>query len=70
MVDMVPHTVLGKIVSSFAMIIGYAIIAVPTGIITIGMVNSSKKQRRCVNCKSENEMNANYCSHCGQEFKS
>ena len=32
--DLVPHTVIGKFISSFAMIIGYAIIAVPTGIVT------------------------------------
>ena len=67
--DMVPHTVLGKIVSSVAMIIGYAIIAVPTGIITIGMVNSSKQHRRCSHCRTENDISSNYCSHCGQAFK-
>lgn len=63
--DLVPHTVLGKFISSFAMIIGYAIIAVPTGIITVGMVNSSKVQIKCTNCGSENDSNSNFCKHCG-----
>mgnify|MGYP003818633523 CR=1 FL=1 len=35
--DIVPVTVLGKFISSFAMIVGYAIIAVPTEIITVEM---------------------------------
>src|SRR5690606_35746566 len=35
--DVVPTTVLGKFISSFIMIIGYAIIAVPTGIVTVAM---------------------------------
>ncbi|MFY9152441.1 MAG: ion transporter, partial [Prolixibacteraceae bacterium] len=63
--DLVPHTVLGKIISSIAMIIGYAIIAVPTGIITVGMVNSSKSQIPCPDCGSENDSTSYYCKHCG-----
>ncbi|MGB0807316.1 MAG: ion transporter, partial [Salibacteraceae bacterium] len=44
--DMIPSTSLGKFISSFAMIIGYAIIAVPTGIMTVGIskaTNATKK---------------------------
>lgn len=67
--DMVPHTVLGKFISSIAMIIGYAIIAVPTGIITVEMANSGRKKRTCTNCDHQNENDAAYCSKCGEKLK-
>lgn len=40
--DIIPHTILGKFISSLVMIIGYAIIAVPTGIITIEISKSTQ----------------------------
>lgn len=43
--DIVPHTVLGKFISSIAMIIGYAIIAVPTGIVTVEMARSTDQKK-------------------------
>jgi voltage-gated potassium channel len=45
--DITPLTELGKFISSFVMILGYAIIAVPTGIVTAELVNFNKKTRRC-----------------------
>lgn len=63
--DIVPHTVLGKFISSFAMIIGYAIIAVPTGIITVEISRSTDKKITCSGCGSENGETSNYCTHCG-----
>ncbi|NCN09064.1 MAG: ion transporter [Leptospira sp.] len=66
--DMVPNSVLGKFISSFAMIIGYAILAVPTGIVTMEMTKVSNKFKPCTNCNSKNDLNANYCSHCGTKF--
>ena len=63
--DIVPHTILGKFISSFAMLIGYAIIAVPTGIITMEISNSSKSKTVCPKCKSKNSKTAKYCSNCG-----
>ena len=63
--DIVPMTVLGKFVSSFAMIIGYAIIAVPTGIITVEMSKTGKNTQECQECGHPNDLHANYCSHCG-----
>ena len=65
---MVPHTVLGKFISSIAMIIGYAIIAVPTGIITIEMANSSRGKKLCENCNHQNENDAAYCNMCGEKM--
>lgn len=42
--DIVPHTVLGKSIASFAMIIGYAIIAAPTGIGTVEMARAGEQK--------------------------
>lgn len=67
--DVVPHTVLGKFISSFAMIIGYAIIAVPTGIITVEMAKSTTVKIICPNCGSHNNEAANYCENCGFQIK-
>ena len=43
--DIVPHTVIGKIIASFMMILGYAIIAVPTGIVSAEFANQSASRR-------------------------
>lgn len=45
--DIVPQTVLGKILSSIAMIMGYAIIAVPTGIITVELAGKKSEDKIC-----------------------
>ncbi len=66
--DMVPQTVLGKMLSSLAMIIGYAIIAVPTGIITVEVAKSSREGRECSHCNHKNDKMARYCSQCGKPF--
>ena len=63
--DMVPHTVLGKFISSIAMIIGYAIIAVPTGIITVEMSKRPFEKIICPACNHDNELSSNYCNNCG-----
>ncbi|TKC13016.1 ion transporter [Pedobacter polaris] len=63
--DIVPQTVLGKFLSSIAMIMGYAIIAVPTGIITVEL--ASKKSEDKV-CNHDNPDDAQYCNQCGLKF--
>jgi len=67
--DVVPLTVVGKILSSISMIIGYAIIAVPTGIITVELSKSSKEQSTCSACESQNSQDANYCNNCGAKME-
>lgn len=66
--DVVPHTVLGKMFSSVAMIIGYAIIAVPTGIITVAMSKTKDADVQCRNCKADNKAEYNYCHKCGEKM--
>ncbi len=68
--DIVPATILGKVVSSFIMLLGYAIIAVPTGI----MVSAFNKQSytntsRCNSCDHINSIEAKYCNNCGNKIK-
>lgn len=64
--DMVPHTVLGKFISALAMMLGYAIIAVPTGIVTVAM--SQADNEKCANCDTKNNKAAKYCNGCGNEL--
>jgi voltage-gated potassium channel len=67
--DITPLTELGKFISSFVMILGYAIIAVPTGIVTAELVNFNKKHddvRVCPDCFNEdNDKDAKFCKKCG-----
>jgi voltage-gated potassium channel len=68
--DISPVTPMGKLVASVVMLIGYAIIAVPTGIIThdIAMAARMKKElpESCPNCGKEgHEADALFCKHCG-----
>lgn len=72
--DIVPHTVLGKIISSIAMILGYAIIAIPTGIVSVALneerKNNAVGNSACNQCghKTSNQ-NDSFCSNCGSALK-
>ncbi|MDP3434855.1 MAG: ion transporter [Bacteroidota bacterium] len=67
--DIVPRTVLGQFLSSVAMIIGYSIIAVPTGIITVELSKNKSTSSKCKNCSSENPENAQFCNQCGEKIE-
>lgn len=69
--DITPVTVTGKIISSMIMILGYTIIAVPTGIVSATMIDTTKKKGkdgRCPRCNQKTDLNANYCKHCGERL--
>lgn len=69
--DITPHTVLGRIVASFIMIMGYGIIAVPTGIFSMELRQAAqmKEARTCGNCQTpETDRAARFCRKCGQAF--
>jgi len=70
--DIAPQTVAGKLLASLVMIIGYAIIAVPTGIVTVEMSEASrrlKSTRACPSCGEEDhDPDARYCKRCGEEL--
>jgi voltage-gated potassium channel len=65
--DIVPMTYLGKLISSVIMLVGYAIIAVPTGIVTAEIANSRKNKLPlvCRQCKHVNSFDSKFCSNCG-----
>ena len=66
--DIAPQTVPGKFLASAAMIIGYAIIAVPTGIVTAELVQarSSISTQACPQCAREgHDTDAIFCKFCG-----
>jgi voltage-gated potassium channel len=70
--DIAPKTPMGKALASLAMILGYAIIAVPTGIVTVGLSQAQARQREredwaCVRCGlSSHASDARYCRRCGE----
>jgi len=70
--DIAPATLIGKAIASIAMLTGYSIIAVPTGIITIemGKVSSKGKKRYCSSCDhlTEDPL-AEFCSRCGRRLE-
>ena len=75
--DIAPQTSLGQFVAAVAMICGYAIIAVPTGIIGAELMQqvqrSNQKQNQpssfCHGCKATtHDLDARHCKYCGAEL--
>ena len=68
--DIAPVTPLGQALAAFVMILGYSILAVPTGIITAGIVEAARAPittRSCPHCTSEgHHPESLFCSDCGQ----
>lgn len=67
--DFVPTTPLGRAISSLGMLIGYAIIAVPTGIFTSKLMAGNLEYKLTNNCpqcsRPGHDMDAEYCKYCG-----
>ncbi|MBU2019053.1 MAG: ion transporter, partial [Bacteroidetes bacterium] len=68
--DIIPSTALGQFLASVMMILGYAIIALPTGLITMEMTKhkTGGKTSICSNCDHMNPSGSNYCNQCGTEI--
>lgn len=71
--DIAPRTPLGQWFASLVMILGYGIIAVPTGIVTNELAMSARRgelsKRACARCgQPEHERDARYCKRCGAEL--
>ncbi|WP_237056850.1 ion transporter [Microbulbifer sediminum] len=71
--DITPQTVLGQGIASLTMLIGYSIIAVPTGIVTAELASELGRERlsiRCDNCsRAGHDKDAEYCKHCGYKLE-
>ncbi|MHC9538000.1 MAG: ion transporter [Vulcanimicrobiota bacterium] len=67
--DITPQTTLGRIIASLLMILGYGIIAVPTGIVSVELAMASKKTisaQACRTCSREgHDSDALHCKYCG-----
>lgn len=71
--DISPVTALGQFLAAMLMIIGYSIIAVPTGIITSAMVKKVSPRnittQVCPGCTKEgHDQDADYCKFCGEKL--
>lgn len=72
--DIAPTSALGQFIASLIMILGYGIIAIPTGIVTSEMTKKErnkipKNTQSCPNCmESYHADNAHFCHKCGQEL--
>jgi len=71
--DIAPQTSLGQTLAALVMILGYAVIAVPTGIVSVELVETTRAMRRartsrsCPRCgQSEHDEDARYCKSCGE----
>jgi len=71
--DIAPQTVLGKLLASIIMLLGYGIIAVPTGLITLGLRDAqlnaqlnAQNRQTCPVCRTANhDGDAQFCKYCG-----
>ena len=68
--DMVPKTPLGQFITSLAILLGYGIIAFPTGIVGAELAANLMKRplttRTCAQCLTEgHDPDADFCKHCG-----
>ena len=69
--DLSPKTGLGKFLASVVMIMGYGIIAVPTGIVTAELTRAAKSASThvCPECHSEShDFDAVHCKYCGSKL--
>ncbi|ASR44933.1 ion transporter [Xanthomonas citri pv. mangiferaeindicae] len=70
--DISPGTPLGRFITSILILIGYSIIAVPTGIYTAELASTLRPKRRHVRCAgcalTDHEQGALHCRHCGHSL--
>lgn len=73
--DIAPRTISGQFIASIIMILGYAIIAIPTGIITSEMSKDTANNepevsvKSCQNCSADkHRYDAGFCYRCGEKL--
>ena len=69
--DISPQTNIGQMLAACIMILGYSIIAVPTGIVTVELshLSSKKATKSCTDCSAEGHDNdADFCKYCGAKL--
>jgi voltage-gated potassium channel len=67
--DVAPQTIVGKLLASIVMILGYGIIAVPTGIVTVELAHARRipiTTEACPDCGAGgHDGDADFCKFCG-----
>jgi voltage-gated potassium channel len=71
--DIAPVTELGQFIAAIIMIMGYGVLAVPTGIVSAEMVKQSNENttttQACKSCLMEgHDVDAKFCKYCGEEL--
>ena len=70
--DITPNTMLGQLLSVTVMLLGYAVIAVPTGIVTMDLVRKKDHDyttTSCPSCSKEgHDMDAAFCKFCSAKL--
>lgn len=67
--DISPQTAAGQFLAAIVMLMGYSIIAVPTGIVTAQIMQPPKTTQICPICNhAQHDPDANYCNKCGTEL--
>jgi voltage-gated potassium channel len=71
--DLSPRTSVGKMVASIVMVIGYGIIAVPTGIVSVELAQAARQKKvtgqSCPSCGAEgHDPDAICCKYCGEKL--
>lgn len=70
--DISPSTPLGQTIAGIAILIGYAVLAVTTGVITAELTNELRSERQNIMCphceRSGHEGDAHYCKYCGGDL--
>jgi voltage-gated potassium channel len=72
--DISPETGVGKTLSIILMVLGYGVIAVPTGLITANVMRNTLKNenlsKTCSSCfESRHDTDAKFCKYCGEKFE-
>ena len=71
--DIAPQTTLGQFLATILMLLGYGIIAVPTGIVSSELTRAEKEKKpetiSCPNCKPEDHpVDSSFCRFCGNRL--
>ena len=69
--DITPVTLVGRLLAAFIMLLGYTIIAVPTGIVSATFIDETQKKvqhGRCPRCDAKVGKHDNFCAHCGEKL--
>ncbi len=69
--DITPQTGLGRFLSGFVMLLGYTIIAIPTGIVTATFVDETQspvRHDKCPRCGHKVSKGDRFCSQCGERL--